>query len=112
MWCLQTAELHSPQQVKLCSDFDALIARRYGTSITPPKPIAGGKADPDSDDIDEPSAEKDAFPEVEDIVDSTGKVLNQQPAYDKLIHAEICCSLMTKWLWERYRAGCLGTMAR
>ena len=42
--------------------------------------MVGGKANPDGDDIDEPSAEQDAFPKVEDIVDSTGKVLNQQPA--------------------------------
>ena len=34
---LQAAELHSPQQVKLHSDFDALIEMRYRTSITPPK---------------------------------------------------------------------------
>ena len=73
---LPTAELHSPQQVKLHSDFNALIERRYGTSITPPKHTVDIKANPDGDDIDEPSAEKDAFPKVEDIVDSTGEILN------------------------------------
>ena len=32
--------------------------------------------------------------EVEDIVDSTGKLINQQPAYDQIINAEVqlCCS--------------------
>ena len=29
------------------------------------------------------------IPDVEDVVDNTGKRLNQQPAYDKLIHVEI-----------------------
>ena len=27
--------------------------------------------------------------EVEDIVDSTGKLINQQPAYDQIINAEV-----------------------
>ena len=29
------------------------------------------------------------IPDVEDVVDNTGKRLNQQPAHNKLIHAEI-----------------------
>ena len=29
------------------------------------------------------------IPDVEDVVDNTGKRLKQQPAYNKLIHAEI-----------------------
>ena len=33
------------------------------------------------------------IPNVEDVVDNTGKRLNQQPAYDKLIHAEIAFQL-------------------
>ena len=33
--------------------------------------------------------EAQVIPDDEDIVDITGKRLNQQPAYDKLIHAEI-----------------------
>ena len=33
------------------------------------------------------------IPDVEDVVDNTGKRLNQQPAYDKLIHAEIVFQL-------------------
>ena len=31
--------------------------------------------------------------DVEDVFDNTGKRLNQQPAYDKLIHAEIAFQL-------------------
>ena len=28
-------------------------------------------------------------PEIEDSVDSQGRLLNQQPAYDKMLHAEV-----------------------
>ena len=66
------------------------------------------KADPDGDDIDEPEAEKDAFPEVEDIVDSTGRVLNQQPAYDKLINAEILLQLDDKMVMKKVQGWSLG----
>jgi hypothetical protein len=43
----------------------------------------------DPDDI----VERERVPNVEDIVDSTGKILNQQPAWDKLINAEILLQL-------------------
>ena len=33
------------------------------------------------------------IPDVEDVVDNTGKRLNQQPAHNMLIHAEIAFHL-------------------
>ena len=30
-----------------------------------------------------------SIPEIEDTVDAHGRLLNQQPAYDKLIHNEV-----------------------
>jgi hypothetical protein len=35
---LQTAEIHSPSELKKRQVFDELIERRHGTSINPPKP--------------------------------------------------------------------------
>ena len=32
-------------------------------------------------------------PEIEDTVDATGKLINQQPAYDKLLNAEVSLPL-------------------
>ena len=29
------------------------------------------------------------MPDIEDTVDANGRLLNQQPAYDKLIHSEV-----------------------
>jgi hypothetical protein len=42
--------------------------------------------DYDNDDDNEPAGD---LPDIEDILDSTGKVLNQQPMWDNLINAEI-----------------------
>jgi hypothetical protein len=68
-----------------------LIERRHGTFINPPKPVKGESDTKEPDDADgdadtEPAGE---LPDIEDILDSTGKVLNQQLMWDKLINAEI-----------------------
>ena len=36
---------------------------------------------------------KRVIPEVEDMVDATGKLLNQHPAYDRIINAEVALQL-------------------
>ena len=91
---LQTSEIHSPSEIKKRQVFDELIERRHGTSINPPKTKDASKSAQPSEeheyqeevDVDQTLHET---PDTEDIVDSTGKVLNQQPLYDKLINAEI-----------------------
>ena len=76
-----------------------MIERRHGTSINPPKPKDASTSTQPSeeqpseeheyhDEVDEDQTLHET-PDTEDIVDSTGKVLNQQPLYDKLINAEI-----------------------
>jgi hypothetical protein len=70
--------------------FDDLIERRQGTSINPPKPMNESDTkepnDADGDADTEPAGE---LPDIENILDSTGKVLIQQPMWDKLINTEI-----------------------
>ena len=85
---LTTAEQHSPVEDKKRNVFDALIERRWGTSITAPKPSKPRPSRPA-----DPDGLEDEFHEVEDIVDSTGKVLNQQPLHDRMINAEILLAL-------------------
>ena len=109
VWPLQTAEIHSPAQIKLCRDFDALIERRHGSAINPPKPVADIKEHLEGDDIDEGTEEeRGAIPDVEDIVDSTGKLLDQQPDYDKLINAEILLQLDDKMVMGKVKGRSLG----
>jgi hypothetical protein len=78
---LQTSELYSPSEEKKRRIFDALIERRWGTSISPP-PMHPPK---DGDLYEQPNL----MPDIEDTVDSNGRLLDQQPAYDTMINAEI-----------------------
>ena len=72
--------------------FDTLIERRMGTSINPPPTTED--QDPtteeftnqnDLDEMDEPVELLDR----EDILGYTGRILEQQPAFDKIINAEV-----------------------
>jgi hypothetical protein len=71
--------------------FDELIERRHGTSINPPKPMKGESDTkrPDNAHGDADTEPAGELPDIEDILDFTGKVLNQQPMWDKMINAEI-----------------------
>ena len=82
---LKVDEIHSPVEIKKREVFDELIKRRWGTPMTPPntqQPKAFKKYE-DHEQQEQPTHE------VEDIVDSTGKLINQQPAYDQIINAEV-----------------------
>ena len=78
---LKVDELHSPVEIKKREVFDEFLKRRWGTPMTPPN-TQQPKAFEDHEQQEQPTLE------VEDIVDSTGKLINQQPAYDQIINAE------------------------
>ena len=88
---LQVDELHSLQEIKKREIFVSLIERRWGTSASPP-PISPLKNNADElsweeyHDQDEPARH---IPEVEDMVRNDGKLICQQPAYDRIINAEV-----------------------
>ena len=89
---LHHAEVHSSSELNKCKAFDALIERRHGTAISPPKPVE------ESDDktFDQYKDEDEAMrpiPDMEDAVDANGTLLNQAPAYDRLINAEVALQL-------------------
>ena len=88
---LNPSEIHSEVEIKKRQVFDELIERRHGTSINPPKPMKGDPdtAEPDFETDFVDNGQTGDLPDIEDILDSTGKVLNQQPMWDKLINAEI-----------------------
>ena len=95
---LKTEELYSETEAKKCKTFDALIERRWGTSINPPK-VEKKNADNDDDDDTFEEYEDDIeqprlIPDIEDAVDANGRLLNQQPVYhDKLLNAEVRLNL-------------------
>ena len=77
---------------------DHLIERRWGTSINPPKESI--KTNHDENDVsgDEDDNNKPQLPspDIEDSVDHNGQLLNQHPAYDRLLNAEVQLQL-TSW---------------
>jgi hypothetical protein len=87
---LNPSEIHSKVEIKKRRIFDDLIERKHGTSINPLKPMKGESdtKEPDDADGDADTESAGELPDIEDILDSTGKVLNQQPMWDKMINAE------------------------
>lgn len=103
---LQVAEIHSPSEAKKRKIFDELIKRRWGTSITPPKP--GSKDRPEFEmyeDDDEPAR---IIPDIEDVVDIHGRLLDQQPAYDTIINAEVQLQLGDEFMTGKVKQRALG----
>ena len=85
---LRVDEIHSNVEQKKRDTFDALIEGRWGTSTTPPNESKNPKEDPwEEYSYDDESPRQ--IPDIEDTVDATGKLICQQPAYDKLINAEV-----------------------
>ena len=82
---LKPDEQHSNVELEKRTIFDKCIHARWGTSQTPPP---SSSDPPDEFEEYEYSEETSRQP-----VDATGRVLDQQPAYDKLINAEIAMNL-------------------
>ena len=82
---LKVDELHSPVELKKREVFDELNKRRWGSPMTPSNTQQQKvfKKYEDHEQQEQPTLE------VEDIVDSTGKLIIQQPAYDQIINAEV-----------------------
>jgi hypothetical protein len=73
---LKVDEIHSATELKKRTIFDGLIERRWGTSINPPKPSKHENLD-DDNEFEEYEEPKRAVPDIEDMVDANGKLLNQ-----------------------------------
>ena len=82
---LKVDELHSPVEIKKREVFDELIKRRWGSPMTPSNTQQQQVFEKYADHEQQ---EKPTL-EVEDIVDSTGKLINQQPAFDQIINTEV-----------------------
>ena len=71
--------------------FDDLIKARWGEPLLEVKDDENNANDEDEEwtpyeDPDEPAK---PIPSMDDMVDSTGRLINQQPAYDHLLNAEV-----------------------
>ena len=90
---LHPGELTSPSEQSKRQSFDALIERRFGTSINPPQQLNDGDGNSGDFKNFEPYEDDDEAiqpePEIEDTVDTTSRLLSQSPAYDHMINAEV-----------------------
>ena len=73
--------------------FNALIERRMGTSINPPPTTEDRdlttEESTNQNDLDNEMDEPVESLDHEDILYSMGRILEQQPAFDKIINAEV-----------------------
>ena len=83
---LQTAKIYSDSEKKKRELFDKLIYERYGDSINVVLPKSNKLETERYEDEDEPAK---PIPDIEETVDANGHPLNQLPAYDRLLHAEV-----------------------
>ena len=89
---LTVAETHSTMELKKRGTFDALVEKQWGTSMSPP-PVPKDDAESVFDEYEDDDEIKRVVPDIEDTVDATGKLLNQHPAYDWIINAEVALQL-------------------
>ena len=92
---LKVDEVHSEVEQQKRTVFVQLIERRWGTSITGPKTKGTDSTDNENDFEEYEDADEDPrlVPEIEDQVDINGRLINQQPAYDRLINSEVSLQL-------------------
>ena len=90
---LHPGELTSPSEQSKRQSFNALIESRFGMSINPPQQLNDNDGNSGDFENFEPYEDDDEAiqpePEIEDTVDATGRLLNQSPAYDRMINAEV-----------------------
>jgi hypothetical protein len=82
---LTTCKLHSGKEKEKRSLFDTLIEKKWGTSSLSPVDTGALELNPYSDPDETPRS----IPDYDDPVDATGQPLDQQPAYDHIINAEL-----------------------
>ena len=87
---LTVSELRSPAEVRKREVFDNLIRARFPSTV---KSLSNkGGPDAPSKDFEKWESEEEpmlASPNHEDTVDANGRLINQQPAFDTIINAEV-----------------------
>ena len=66
--------------------FDGPIERGWDTSINPP--TSSVDSDKEYEEYEDKDVHSCVVPDIEDTVDVNGKLLNQQPTYDKILLQE------------------------
>ena len=87
---LNTVQINSETEKNNCTIFDQFISKRWGTSISPLPITVDTTTYNLHDPYEDPHELANAMPEIFDpLDDATNQLLDQQPAYDLLIHSEV-----------------------
>ena len=102
---MKTEEVYSEQEQMNQKVFDKLIKRRWGTSINPPT-TKGTEEDSDTGghefkEYKDSNEEARIVPNIEDTVNANGRLLNQMPAYNQILHSEVSLQWEMQCLSER-----------
>jgi hypothetical protein len=92
---LKIDELHSVTELRKREIFNGLIERRWGTSINPPIVSVVSDTGNSSDEFEDEDEAARIVPDIDGTVDAKGKLLNQQPAYVKILHSEQVSPVVT-----------------
>ena len=85
---LTTLELATDSLKRKMTIFDGLVEKRWGTSVNTYEADAKNFR-PDFEEYEDDDEVARTIPEIDDPVDATGKAIDLQPAYDKIINAEL-----------------------
>ena len=86
---LQIAEINSPMEAKKHKWYNSLIERRWGISMVPPNQTTGKAKEENFEIYEDDNENGHHIPDIEDSVNSSRHLLNQLPAYDRLLNAEV-----------------------
>ena len=87
---LELTKVHSDTEKRKQDIFDALIERRWGLPMrTPNKDDTDMTTDTEDNEINDDNETTKQHIDIEDSVDSQGTLMNQLPAYDRLLNAEM-----------------------
>ena len=107
---LQVSEIHRLFKIEKHETLSHLIERRWGTSINPLKEPIKTNIDENDGSRDENENNKPQLPslDIEDSVDHNGWLLNQHPAYDRQLNAEVQLQRVEEYIMGNVRRRALG----
>jgi hypothetical protein len=111
---MKTEEVHSEQERIRGKIFHKLIERRWGPSIN--LPSIEGTEDSDTGgkfkEYEDDDGEARIVPDIEDMVDTNGRLINQMPAYDRILHSEVSLQTGEEMSIGKVTQGALGPDGR
>ena len=85
---LQVSEIHNEEVKKMKNIFDKCIEGRWGASVTGP-PVSEEEGPSDFEECKDKDEAPRLMPEIDEPVNAAGRLINQQPACNKIVNSEV-----------------------